>query len=64
MKHFLISRNADGSITYLAQGSKKQMEFLCRFSFHAVTTIDDFQIASKCYGIKRIIQKEYDVIRK
>jgi len=54
MKWFLLSRNADGTISYLAQGTEKQMNFLHRFSFHVVTNIDDYETAVELYGNKRV----------
>jgi hypothetical protein len=54
MKWYLISRNADGTISYLAQGTEKQMNFLHRFSFHVVTNIDDYETALEKYGNKTV----------
>lgn len=61
MKWYLISRNADGSISYIAQGTEKEMNFLCRFSFHVVTTISDYEKAKELFGNKlvRIKQREF-----
>jgi len=55
MKHFLISRNANGTISYLAQGSLKQMNHLCRFSIFAVTTIDDYHECERKFGLKNVL---------
>lgn len=54
MKWYLISRNADGSISYIAQGTEKQMSFLCRFSFHVVTQISDYEMAKELFGNKNV----------
>lgn len=54
MKWYLLSRNADGSISYIAQGTEKQMRFLCRFSFHVVTQISDYEKALELFGNKNV----------
>ncbi len=53
MKWYLISVNADGSISYLAQGTEKEMRSLCRFSIYAVTTISDYKMAETIFGKNR-----------
>lgn len=53
MKWYLISMNADGSISYLAQGTEKEMRSLCRFSIYAVTTISDYKLAQSIFGKNR-----------
>lgn len=59
MKWFLISKNADGSISYIAQGTEKQMNFLCRLSIHAVTNIDDYEKAKELFGNKNVRMKNF-----
>lgn len=53
MKFYLISRNADGTISYLAQGTEKEMNSLCRFSIYAVTPISDYKLAESIFGNNR-----------
>lgn len=53
MKWYLISLNADGTISYLAQGTEKEMNALCRFSIYAVTNISDYKIAESIFGKNR-----------
>lgn len=53
MKWYLISRNEDGSISYLAQGTEKEMNALCRFSIYAVTSISDYKLAESIFGKNR-----------
>lgn len=53
MKWYLISVNADGSISYLAQGTEKEMRSLCRFSIYKVTSISDYKMAESIFGKNR-----------
>jgi hypothetical protein len=50
MKWYLISVNHNGTISYLNEGSYKQMKKLDIHSFHRVTSISNMDLATKKFG--------------
>jgi hypothetical protein len=49
--YYLIAVNSNGSISYLAKGSYRAVNKLCRHSFHIVTSIGNYDKALRKFGI-------------
>lgn len=51
MTWYLITVNYNGTISYMAEGTYRQMKRLDKESFHRVTSIGDYDKAKRKYGI-------------